>query len=52
VPSPRAYGLDKGRYFDALPLMADQALASGSPQNNPRVPDAQEIITIYSEIWD
>jgi alcohol dehydrogenase class IV len=52
VPSPRAYGLDKGRYFDALPLMADQALASGSPQNNPRVPDAQEIIAIYSEIWD
>lgn len=51
VPSPQAYGLDKDRYFDSLPLMAEQALASGSPQNNPRVPTLNEIIGIYREVW-
>ncbi len=38
VPSPRAYGIDAKRYGELLPVMADQALASGSPANNPRVP--------------
>jgi alcohol dehydrogenase class IV len=31
--------------------MAQQALASGSPQNNPRVPSAEEIIALYGEVW-
>jgi alcohol dehydrogenase class IV len=31
--------------------MAEQALASGSPQNNPRVPSAEEIVSLYEEIW-
>lgn len=34
-----------------LHLMADQALASGSPQNNPRVPSADQIVALYREIW-
>jgi alcohol dehydrogenase class IV len=32
-------------------LMAEQALASGSPNNNPRVPTAQEIIALYRQVW-
>jgi len=32
-------------------LMASQALASGSPQNNPRVPTKNQIIQIYEEVW-
>ena len=51
VPGPRAYGLDEKRWHELLPLMAEQALASGSPANNPRVPDAQTIIEIYNEVW-
>jgi alcohol dehydrogenase class IV len=51
VPSPRAYGLDEARWNDLLPLMADQALASGSPANNPRVPEKDEIISLYREAW-
>lgn len=51
VPGPRAYGLDEKRWHELLPLMAEQALASGSPANNPRVPDAQTIIHIYNEVW-
>jgi alcohol dehydrogenase class IV len=51
VPSPRAYGIDEARWNDLLPLMADQALASGSPANNPRVPTKDEIIALYREAW-
>ncbi|MGE4480236.1 iron-containing alcohol dehydrogenase [Acidocella sp.] len=51
VPSPRQYGLDETRWHALLPLMAEQALASGSPANNPRVPDAETIIGIYNEAW-
>jgi alcohol dehydrogenase class IV len=31
----------------AAPQMARDALASGSPQNNPRVPTAEEIVSLY-----
>jgi alcohol dehydrogenase len=35
----------------ALPKMADDALASGSPGVNPVVPTAEEIIQLYWEAW-
>lgn len=51
VPTPKAFGVDEKQYFDVLPTMAEQALASGSPGNNPLVPDAAEIVDLYKEIW-
>jgi len=51
VPSPKAQGHDEAAYFAKLSVMAEQALASGSPQNNPRVPTAEEIVGLYEEIW-
>ena len=51
VPSPQAYGIDKARWDELLPLMAQQALASGSPANNPKVPDAGEIEGLYRQAW-
>jgi alcohol dehydrogenase class IV len=51
VPSPKTYGISEQRYFEVIPVMAAQALASGSPQNNPRVPTAIEIEQLYREIW-
>ena len=51
VPSPKSYGIDAKRWSELLPLMAEQALASGSPGNNPRVPDAAAIQAIYREAW-
>jgi len=51
VPSPKAYGIAEQKYFAAIPVMAAQALASGSPQNNPRVPSADQITQLYKEIW-
>ena len=52
VPTPKSYGLDKQRWTDLLPTMAEQALASGSPANNPRVPDAQTIQELYLSAWE
>jgi len=51
VPSPADYGIDQARWDDLLPLMAQQALASGSPGNNPRVPDTEEIVALYRQAW-
>jgi len=51
VPTPKTYGIQEDRFFDAIPTMAVQALASGSPQNNPRVPTAGEIENLYREAW-
>ncbi len=52
VPTPRAYGIAEADYMRLTPAMADQALASGSPANNPRAPTADEIVTLYREVWD
>jgi alcohol dehydrogenase class IV len=51
VPTPSAYGINKPAWSGKLQLMAQQALASGSPANNPRVPDAAEIVALYNEVW-
>jgi alcohol dehydrogenase class IV len=51
VPSPRAYGIDERRWQELLPVMAGQALASGSPANNPRIPSASEIEDLYRQVW-
>jgi alcohol dehydrogenase class IV len=51
VPSPRAWGIDAERYEQLLPVMASQALASGSPGNNPRVPTNEEIIDLYRRVY-
>jgi alcohol dehydrogenase class IV len=37
--------------MEVIPTMTTQALASGSPQNNPRIPSAAEIEQLYREIW-
>ncbi|QQS13501.1 MAG: iron-containing alcohol dehydrogenase [Rhodospirillales bacterium] len=51
VPTPKAHGLDESRYMSLLPTMAEQALASGSPNNNPRVPTKDEIVELYKRVW-
>lgn len=52
VPSPKKYGIPEERYFALIPTMAKQALASGSPQNNPRIPTSGEIEEIYRQVWE
>jgi alcohol dehydrogenase class IV len=38
------------RVRKAAAQMAKDALASGSPANNPRVPSAEEIVALYGEV--
>lgn len=52
VPSPAEFGIDRARYFSVMPVMAEQALASGSPGNNPRVPSVDEMVTLYEKLWN
>ncbi|MBX9931470.1 MAG: iron-containing alcohol dehydrogenase [Methylobacterium sp.] len=51
VPTPRTYGIDAGRWETLVPVMARQALASGSPANNPIEPSAAEIEALYRQVW-
>jgi alcohol dehydrogenase class IV len=43
--------MDPAAFEQKLPAMADAALSSGSPQNNPVVPTADEIIELYRQAW-
>ena len=52
VPSPRSYGIERARYDELLPVMTSQALASGSPANNPRVPTSEEIVELYRRVYE
>jgi alcohol dehydrogenase class IV len=52
VPTPKDYGIDKIKWDSLLEVMAEQALSSGSPGNNPRVPTAEEIIELYQKVWE
>lgn len=47
VPSPRDYGIAETEYLSLIPTMASQAMASGSPANNPREANAEEISDLY-----
>lgn len=51
VPSPRDWGIDGAAWERLLPVMAEQALASGSPNNNPRIPTRDEIVVLYRQVW-
>ncbi|RRV68092.1 iron-containing alcohol dehydrogenase [Stutzerimonas stutzeri] len=52
VPSPEQFGIARERFFELRSTMARQALASGSPGNNPRVPTEAEIIDLYETVWN
>jgi len=51
VPTLAEFGVDKASYFELLPTMAEQALSSGSPANNPRVPSIEQMIQLYQKLW-
>jgi alcohol dehydrogenase class IV len=51
VPTPARFGIAQADWIAKIPLMATQALASGSPGNNPRVPDHAEIMRLYEVVY-
>ncbi len=52
IPSLQQLGVDRARLIDLAPVMADAAIDSGSPANNPRKPSKQEIIELYARAYD
>lgn len=51
VPTPASRGIEQALWEERVPVMAQQALASGSPNNNPRVPTAEQVEQLYRAIY-
>ena len=51
VPSLQKFGVNKDFYMKNLDAMSAQAIASGSPGNNPIVPSHSQLVSLYKEIW-
>ncbi|MGV3135733.1 iron-containing alcohol dehydrogenase [Brevibacillus agri] len=52
IPSLRHWGIDQQAFQKAAPKMAVDALASGSPGNNPKIPTVEEIVRLYHIAYD
>jgi len=52
IPSLEELGVEKSKLEELAPTMADAAIASGSPGNNPRQPTKEEIIELYSITYE
>jgi alcohol dehydrogenase class IV len=51
VPTLSQFGIDKEDYFSKIDIMAEQALASGSPANSPKALSKEEIVDLYKKLW-
>lgn len=51
VPTPASFGISEEQWRQVIPTMAQQALDSGSPANNPRIPNAEQIAELYQGVW-
>jgi alcohol dehydrogenase class IV len=47
IPSLPALGVDEKKLKELAPQMAEDAIASGSPGNNPRQATKDEIVELY-----
>jgi alcohol dehydrogenase class IV len=47
IPSLRQLGVEESKLMELAPTMAEAAIDSGSPANNPRKPTKDEIIELY-----
>lgn len=52
VPTPSIFGIASEKWSAMVPLMAEQAIASGSPANNPLVPSLGQIEALYRQVWN
>jgi alcohol dehydrogenase class IV len=51
LPTLGALGIPADRFQSVVPKMAGDALASGSPANNPRLANAEEIAELYHRAY-
>ncbi len=52
IPNLKEWGIDEEAFKEAVPKMAMDALDSGSPQNNPRLPTKEELEKLYHTCYD
>lgn len=52
IPNLRNWGIDKKKFDASIDKMITDALNSGSPQNNPKVPSYEEIENLYYYCFD
>ena len=52
VPTLAEFGVDKAYFDSVVHTMAEQALASGSPSNNPITPSVTDMVNIYERLWN
>lgn len=52
IPSLEKYGISKEEFFARMDKMAGDALASGSPANTRKSPSKEDILEIYTRLWD
>ncbi|TLS36713.1 iron-containing alcohol dehydrogenase [Pseudalkalibacillus caeni] len=52
IPNLRDYGIDREAFQAAVEKMAADAIDSGSPGNNPRVPNHNELTELYHVCYD
>ena len=51
IPSLAEWGVEEETLKGLAPKMAQDAIDSGSPANNPRVPSADEIVELYHRAY-
>lgn len=51
IPKLRDLGVDRKRFEEVLSQMIEAAIASGSPDNNPRIATKEEIAEIYNQAY-
>ena len=51
VPTLAEFGVQRADFDELINTMCEQAFASGSPNNNPRIPSLEEMIQLYTLLW-
>lgn len=51
IPTLEEYGIDRALFFESIPKMTADALASGSPANTRRELSAEDIRAMYEDLW-
>ena len=51
IPTLAEYGIQKEDFMRAIPKMAEDAMASGSPSNTRRDITVQEVEALYRKLW-
>jgi alcohol dehydrogenase len=52
IPNLKGWGIGEEAFAQSLSKMAKDAIESGSPANNPRVPSMEELIELYMACYD